>query len=116
MATATINLQSDLSQLHEITPQILRTLSKIGPQNISEVKFTVGKSTQGCYLRLDFLPFPESAVEMPMVTKYADVGVTCCGDFPAPSGNLTTHGIDYDGNENKCDISIQTGQPLSKNE
>nr|CDJ82933.1 unnamed protein product [Haemonchus contortus] len=115
MATMTINLQTDLSHLHEATPEILEALTKIGPQNIGEVKFVVGRSMQGCYLRLDFLPFP---VPLPVVDssprpkKYEEIGVSCCGDFPnLDFGALITSGIIYEVNGNKCDTSIQTGKP-----
>ncbi|KAK6049023.1 hypothetical protein COOONC_13472 [Cooperia oncophora] len=110
MASTTVNLQSDLSHLHEVTPQILKTLGKIGPQNISEIKFAVGRSVQGCYLRLDFLPVPVISVEMPPI-RYAEIGVSCCGDFRNSDDTLTTSSIHYEENGSKCDISIQTGRP-----
>ncbi|WKY10079.1 hypothetical protein Q1695_002433 [Nippostrongylus brasiliensis] len=52
----TINLRAEPSDLSEVTPNILQALQKVGPQNISEMKFTIGKSSQGVYLRFDFLP------------------------------------------------------------
>ncbi|KAK6013413.1 hypothetical protein OSTOST_21272 [Ostertagia ostertagi] len=105
-------LEKDAS-CSQVTPHILRTLSKIGPQNISEIKFAVGRSKQGCYLRLDFLPAPAVNVEA-LPRKYVETGVSCCGDFPFDD-NLTTCGLFYEGNETKCDVSIQTGRPqLSK--
>ncbi|KAK6756952.1 hypothetical protein RB195_015026 [Necator americanus] len=107
-------LRSGLQHLENIEKKLVEKLEEIGPQNVAEVVFTVGRSTQGLYLRIEFLQ-PNSQISDSSkveTTKTREIGVSCVGEYAEVDLIPITLEISFKAQGDKCDASVQTGTPL----
>ncbi|KAK6756953.1 hypothetical protein RB195_015026 [Necator americanus] len=98
----------------QIEKKLVEKLEEIGPQNVAEVVFTVGRSTQGLYLRIEFLQ-PNSQISDSSkveTTKTREIGVSCVGEYAEVDLIPITLEISFKAQGDKCDASVQTGTPL----
>ncbi|CAJ0589900.1 unnamed protein product [Cylicocyclus nassatus] len=134
--SSAILLRSDLEHLEDVEQNLLKRLSEIGARDISEIAFAVGRSSEGLYLRIDFMPYVDKISEQvskkssedkavaatnvaakhaPMAptekTLSNDVGVSCCGDFAGVDDVPITLEIHFKTYGSKGDVCIQTGTP-----
>ncbi|EYC03690.1 hypothetical protein Y032_0092g2566 [Ancylostoma ceylanicum] len=96
-----------------IERNLLNKLMELGPRNVSEVAFAVGRCSQGSYPRIDFRQPPRLSDEAKLARSVSqEIGVSCSGDFISADANPIILEVRFKANGDKCDVCIQTGAPL----